>query len=188
MWGARQKVRCQQFSVRSYGSSPGCAAMLHLLGWSVSCLMPFLFPLSIWVDWTRVSHCSVSGLLVLLHFWAFCQGMKLFWSLLCRMITVRSPTHALGLLLFPWYDVAISKKHCFLRKITIQLLKKKVVTAGNWHLGEGCIYFCTCGMGCQESLLCCFPEGDTKQLKTWISVFLWRVHLLLSKLSIATQI
>lgn len=89
--------------------------------------MPLLFPLSIWVDWTRVSHYSVSGLLVLLHFWAFCQGMKLFWSLLGKRITVRSPTHALDLLLFPWYDVvAISKKHCFLRKNTIQLFKKKL--------------------------------------------------------------
>lgn len=94
----------------------------------VSCLMPLLLPLSIWVDWTRVSHCGVSGLLVLLHFWAFCQGMELFWSLLGRMITARSPTHALDLLLFPWDDIAtISKKHCFLRKIVIQFffLKKK---------------------------------------------------------------
>lgn len=125
MRGARQKASCQQFSVRSYGSSPVCAAILHLLGWSVSCLMPLLFPLSIWVDWTRVSHCSVSGLLVL-HLWAFCQGMELFWSLPRKMIAVRSPTHALDLLFFSWYDiVAISKKHRFLRKIAMQFLKKK---------------------------------------------------------------
>lgn len=126
MRGVRQKARCQKFSVRSCGWSPGCAAILHLLGWSVSCLMPLLFPPSIWVDWTRVSHRGVSGLVVLLHFWAFCQGMELFWSLSGKMITARSPTHALDPLLFPWYDiVAISENHCFLRKIAIQFLKKK---------------------------------------------------------------
>lgn len=86
--------------------------------WLVCVLVvPLLFPLSIWVDWAGVSHCRVSGLLVL-HFWAFCQGLELFWSLSRRTITVRSPIHAFHLLLFPWYDiVAISKKHCFLEKL-----------------------------------------------------------------------
>lgn len=94
--------------------------------------------------------------------------MELFRSLLGKMITVRSPTHALDLLLFPWYDiVVISKKHCFLRKNCNSVwffffFFLEVVFAGNWHLSEGCIYPCVCGMGCKQSLSCCFPEGATK--------------------------
>lgn len=63
------------------------------------------------------------------------------------------------LLLFP-------KSTVFSEKIAIPFgfffFFLEVVFAGNWHLSEGCIYPCVCGMGCKQSLSCCFPEGATK--------------------------